>query len=93
VVVNVRGPSGPLLAAGAPVGDVHLVLPPPAGLPVAVTALSKGGSLYVSVMAGVRALPEPDRFADGLLRAFEKLAAEFGADAGPGRSGERTGTP
>ncbi|MDL4817090.1 bifunctional phosphatase PAP2/O-acyltransferase family protein [Actinomadura opuntiae] len=93
MVVNVRGPSGPLLAAGTPVRDVHLVLPPPAGLPVAVTALSKDGALHVSVMAEARALPEPDRFADGLLRAFEKLAAEFGADTGPGRSGERTGTP
>ncbi|MFB4296579.1 phosphatase PAP2 family protein [Actinomadura sp. NTSP31] len=93
VVANVRGPSGRLLPAGAPVGDVHLVLPPTGGLPVAVAALSRDGSLHVSVMAEARVLPEPDRFADGLLRAFEKLAAEFGAGAGPGRSGERTGTP
>ncbi|GAA2143483.1 bifunctional phosphatase PAP2/O-acyltransferase family protein [Actinomadura napierensis] len=93
VVANVRGPSGRLLPAGAPVGDVHLVLPPAGGLPVAVAALSRDGSLHVSVMAEARVLPEPDRFADGLLRAFEKLAAEFGAGAGPGRSGERTGTP
>jgi diacylglycerol O-acyltransferase / wax synthase len=91
-VANLRGPSGPLLLAGAPLGCLHPVLPPAPGLPIVVGALSRDGALHVSVIAETRALPSADRFAGGLLRAFEKLAAEFGADAGPGRSGAQTGT-
>ncbi|KAB2376110.1 WS/DGAT domain-containing protein, partial [Actinomadura montaniterrae] len=92
-VATLRGPSGPLLLAGAPLGGLHPILPPARGVPIAVAALSRDGALHVSVMAETRALPAPDRFAGALLRAFEKLAAEFGVDAGPGRSGAQTGTP
>ncbi|HEU5029407.1 MAG TPA: wax ester/triacylglycerol synthase domain-containing protein, partial [Spirillospora sp.] len=92
-VATLRGPSGPLLLAGAPLGGLHPILPPARGVPIAVAALSRDGALHVSVIAETRAVPAPDRFAAGLLRAFEKLAAEFGVDAGPGRSGAQTGTP
>ncbi|WP_433136444.1 phosphatase PAP2 family protein [Actinomadura nitritigenes] len=93
VVANLRGPSGPLALAGAPLGALHPILTPAGGVPIAVGALSRGGALHVSVTADTRALPGADRFADGLLRAFEKLAAELGVDADPGRSGAQTGTP
>ncbi|GAA0228689.1 hypothetical protein GCM10009527_026440 [Actinomadura nitritigenes] len=93
VVANLRGPSGPLALAGAPLGGIHPILAPARGVPIAVGALSRDGALHVSVITDTRALPGADRFAGGLLRAFEKLAAEFGVDAGPGRSGAQTGTP
>ncbi|MWA05333.1 DUF1298 domain-containing protein [Actinomadura sp. LD22] len=93
VVATLRGPSGPLLLAGAPLGGLHPILPPAGSVPITVGALSRDGALHVCVVAETRALPAPDRFAGGLLRAFEKLAAEFGVDAGPGRSGAQTGTP
>ncbi|MBO2461091.1 bifunctional phosphatase PAP2/O-acyltransferase family protein [Actinomadura violacea] len=93
VVANLRGPSGPLLLAGAPLGAVHPILPPARGVPVAVGVLSLDGALHVSVIAETLAPPGADRLAAGLPRAFEALAAELGVDAGPGRSGAQTGTP
>ncbi|MFD0689381.1 bifunctional phosphatase PAP2/O-acyltransferase family protein [Actinomadura fibrosa] len=93
IVSNMPGPPVPLSMAGAPLGDVHPILPLADGVPLAVGALSWNGSLHVAVTAEPRALPEAAGFPDGLARAFDRLARELGADAGPGRGGARTGTP
>jgi hypothetical protein len=92
IVANVSGPPGELVLAGMPLDGVHPILAPFGGVPIAVCALGRRGSLHVSVTADIGVLPDAGRFAAGLRRALDKLAAEFGADAGPGRSGAQTGT-
>ncbi|MCQ0012145.1 WS/DGAT domain-containing protein [Actinomadura madurae] len=82
IVSNMPGPPLPMSLAGAPLGDVHPILPLADGVPFAVGALSWNGSLHVSVTAEPRVLPEAARFPDALLRAFERLAAEVGAGSG-----------
>ncbi|TDD63551.1 DUF1298 domain-containing protein, partial [Actinomadura darangshiensis] len=91
IVSNMPGPPLPMSLAGAPLGDVHPILPLADGVPFAVGALSWNGSLHISVTAEPRVLPESARFTGGLLRAFERLAAAAGADSGAG-SGAQSGT-
>ncbi|SPT57654.1 bifunctional phosphatase PAP2/O-acyltransferase family protein [Actinomadura madurae] len=82
IVSNMPGPPLPMSLAGAPLGDVHPILPLADGVPFAVGALSWNGALHVSVTAEPRVLPEAARFPEALLRAFERLAAEVGAGSG-----------
>ncbi|MFA1543157.1 bifunctional phosphatase PAP2/O-acyltransferase family protein [Actinomadura monticuli] len=91
IVSNMPGPPLPMSLAGVPLGDVHPILPLADGVPFAVGALSWNGSLHISVTAEPRVLPEAAAFPDGLLRAFEGLAAAVGAGSGAG-SGAQSGT-
>jgi hypothetical protein len=92
IVSNMPGPPLPMSLAGAPLGDVHPILPLADGVPFAVGALSWNGSLHVSVTAEPRVLPEAAAFPGGLLRAFERLAAAVGAaGAGGGVAGGAAG--
>ncbi|MFE9099973.1 bifunctional phosphatase PAP2/O-acyltransferase family protein [Actinomadura geliboluensis] len=84
IVSNMPGPPLPMSLAGAPLGDVHPILPLADGVPFAVGALSWNGALHISVTAEPRVLPEAAAFPDGLLRAFERLAAAAGAGGGAG---------
>ncbi|WP_067803191.1 bifunctional phosphatase PAP2/O-acyltransferase family protein [Actinomadura formosensis] len=87
IVSTMPGPPLPMSLAGAPLGDVHPILPLAGGVPFAVGALSWNGALHVSVTAEPRVLPESAGFPGGLLRAFERLAA-----AVPTGSGAQSGT-
>ncbi|MFB4311429.1 phosphatase PAP2 family protein [Actinomadura sp. GTD37] len=91
IVSHMPGPQSPTSLAGARLGGVHPVLPLAAGAPFAVGALSWNGDLHVSVTAEPRVLPEGAAFPDGLVRAFERLAAAVGAGSGAG-SGAQSGT-
>ncbi|TYB41774.1 bifunctional phosphatase PAP2/O-acyltransferase family protein [Actinomadura chibensis] len=83
IVSNMPGPAVPMSLAGAPLGDVHPILPLAAGVPFAVGALSWDGALHVAVTAEPGVLPEAAGFTTGMVRAFEELAAAvLGADGG-----------
>ncbi|WP_176611840.1 phosphatase PAP2 family protein [Actinomadura sp. WMMB 499] len=84
IVSNMPGPDVPMSLAGAPLGDVHPILPLADGVPLAVGALSWNGSLHVAVTAEPRLLPEADGFAAGLARAFDELSAGSGDEAEAG---------
>ncbi|WP_160160878.1 phosphatase PAP2 family protein [Actinomadura sp. K4S16] len=90
IVSNMPGPPLPMSLAGAPLGDVHPILPLADGVPFAVGALSWNGALHVSVTGEPGILPESARLPDGLERAFARLAAAVEA-AGAG-SGAQSGT-
>ncbi len=95
IVSNMPGPPLPMSLVGARLADVHPVLPLADGVPFAVGALSWDGDLHISVTAEPAVLPEGAAFPDGLLRAFERLAAAVRADSGAGSgagSGAQSGT-
>ncbi|RKS73711.1 uncharacterized protein DUF1298 [Actinomadura pelletieri DSM 43383] len=80
IVSNMPGPAVPMSMAGAPLGDVHPILPLADGVPFAVGALSWNGALHISVTAEPALLPEADTFTGGMARAFDELTAGLGAD-------------
>ncbi|MGH3241081.1 MAG: phosphatase PAP2 family protein [Spirillospora sp.] len=88
IVSNMPGPPVPMSMAGAPLGDVHPILPLADGVPFAVGALSWNGVLHVSVTAEPRLLPEAAAFTGGMARAFGELAAAV-AEATRTAGGER----
>ncbi|NVI87456.1 WS/DGAT domain-containing protein, partial [Actinomadura sp. BRA 177] len=84
IVSNMPGPPLPMSLVGARLGDVHPILPLADGVPFAVGALSWNGALHISVTAEPGVLPEGAAFPDGLLRAFERLAAAVRTGSGAG---------
>ena len=74
VVSNVRGPDFELYSAGARVEAVYPLGPVMDGAALNITVFSYAGRLHIGVVGCRRALPDPERIADGIVAEIEALA-------------------
>ena len=91
VISNMKGPTGQLYSAGAPMAAFHglPILPPGAGLNITFASVNTDTCLGIG--AALEAVHEPFRLAQLIEEAFHKLQAE--ADSTAPRTARRPHQP
>ncbi len=91
VISNMKGPTGQLYLAGAPMVAFHglPILPPGAGLNITFASVNK--DICLAIGAAPEAVHEPFRLAQLIEEAFHKLQAE--ADSTAPRTARRPHQP
>jgi diacylglycerol O-acyltransferase / wax synthase len=78
VLTNVIGPDQPLYLAGTPIRQMTFWEPESGGLGVGLSIYSYAGQITVGAVGDGNLRPLPREITDGVVEAFEELAAEVG---------------
>ncbi|HXW59104.1 MAG TPA: wax ester/triacylglycerol synthase family O-acyltransferase [Solirubrobacteraceae bacterium] len=95
-ITNVPGPSEALYACGAPLREVHPLVPLAAEHAVGVAVMSCNGSVVLGLSADCDSMPDFDVFVDGVRGGLDELRGLLAgsSDAGPaGRTPARRTEP
>ncbi len=84
-ITNVPGPRVPLYAFGAPLREVHPVVPLAAQHALAIAIFSYGGEVVLGLNADCDSMPDLHVLAEGVQEGFNELRSLVGEPAAPAR--------